>query len=259
MFLKPLKQLLSSAVHNHDSLRRLKHEMELMPVRILGQRWAGGRKWSEHGEDELLLKLIEPEMLHGYYVDVGANLPGKRSNTFRLYCHGMSGLCVEPNLELAALLERHRSRDSVVCACIGSENGAATLNRFNYHVFSTCSEAEAESRAQSSRSTLKTKLLRRAIVPSIRLDTLLAHWESELGKAPVGARESRPFVLLKVDTEGWDLQVLQSNDWSKHSPQYVLTESTGAEEKIGQFLGEKGYQLLRRFPVNQLYSKEKQP
>ena len=133
------KQALSASIHNRRTLRNLKFELELVPFRLLGQQWASGRRWSEHDEDSVLVELVVPKLLHGFYVDVGANLPSRRSNTFRLYCHGMSGICVEPNLELASLLERRRRRDLVICAAVGERDSVATFSRFNYHVFSTCS------------------------------------------------------------------------------------------------------------------------
>ena len=86
------------------------------------------------------------------------------------------------------------------------------------------------------------------------MDTLLDHWESQK-RDLLGVEETGPFVLLKTDTEGWDLSVLQSNDWDRFSPEFVLSESTGSKTEIGQFLRRKGYELFREFPVNQLYRK----
>ena len=247
-----LKRNLSRFVYENGSTRRVLQEWHAFP----GRKWVrktgafASKSWSEHGEDTLLLKIGEGlEVLKdGFYVDVGANLPTRRSNTFALYCQGMRGLCLEPNLELAALFEKARDEDDVVCAAVGDTFSVASFWRFNFHVFSTCSESVAQGRLEGT-NQMQSSLQRSSLVPMIPLRELLKEYFVR--------RKDEAFFLLKADTEGFDLEVLRSNDWSQYRPICVLTESTGQTNEISLFLQEKGYRLAHSFPVNQLFVEER--
>lgn len=248
-----LKRKISRSIYNCSSTRRWLQEWHALP----GRKWVrkigiGSRKsWSEDGEDKVLLKIArELDFLeNGFYVDVGANLPTRRSNTFGLYCAGMRGLCLEPNLELAALFEKVRDEDEVVCMAVGEESEIRSFFRFNFHVYSTCSEAEAEKQLEG-RSKVQATLLRSSKVPMFPLRDVLVKY--------VDPTREGGFFLLKADTEGFDLEVLRSNDWSKFRPACILTESTGQQSDILSFLQENSYRLAHSFSVNQLFLKEEE-
>jgi hypothetical protein len=58
--------------------------------------------------------------------------------------------------------------------------------------------------------------------------------------------------FLTIDVEGYDLQVLQSNDWKKYRPQYVIIESyeTFIEDviksEIYNYICKQGYRLVSK-------------
>ena len=241
-------------IYGHGVTRRLLQEWHALPGRKFFSRseLLAGKSWSEAGEDFCLLQIAKELGVigDGFYVDIGANLPTRRSNTFALYRAGMRGLCVEPNIELAALFEKVRSEDDVVCAAVGDSYSVGELSRFNFHVFSTCSEAVTRERLSEGKSALKASLLRSSFVAMLPLSGLLETYYER--------RKKSSFFLLKTDTEGFDFEVLQSNDWKKYKPLCILTESTGQEEKIVKYLEEKGYLLAYTFPVNQLFIRKEE-
>ncbi len=55
--------------------------------------------------------------------------------------------------------------------------------------------------------------------------------------------------FLSIDVEGLDLEVLQSNDWKKYRPTYVLVElleeqmKDPLKSKILQFMDSHGYEM----------------
>ena len=55
----------------------------------------------------------------GTYVDIGAGHPIADNVSFWFYERGWQGIVVEPQFELAALYERLRPRDIVVCGLVG--------------------------------------------------------------------------------------------------------------------------------------------
>jgi hypothetical protein len=57
--------------------------------------------------------------------------------------------------------------------------------------------------------------------------------------------------FFTIDVEGHDMNVLESNNWEKYSPQYILIEGEGDFEHLDQneiylFLKQKNYKLIAR-------------
>jgi len=56
--------------------------------------------------------------------------------------------------------------------------------------------------------------------------------------------------FMSIDVEGLDMMVLESNDWKRYSPRYLLVECIGdtvediMQDKIYRFLSEKGYKIV---------------
>lgn len=204
---------------------------------------AAKRSWSQYGEDDVLVDLLKDDLRTGYYVDVGANHPAVLSNTFRLYCLGMRGITIEPNDTLCAFHAKYRPDDTCVCAGVGERDGLLEYFMMNYHAFNTFSEEEVRGREASG-----SRLIRRALKPIFRLDTVLRD----------AARKDREtFALLSIDTEGMDEMVLRSNDWQRYRPRHILIESNTEEAAAATaaILRDLGYAQRQRFGVNGLYSR----
>jgi len=58
--------------------------------------------------------------------------------------------------------------------------------------------------------------------------------------------------LLNVDVEGADLDVLESNDWTRFRPTYILVELLGTDfdqaeqHTVGGYLKSLGYRLIAK-------------
>lgn len=56
--------------------------------------------------------------------------------------------------------------------------------------------------------------------------------------------------FLTIDAEGFDFKILQSNNWEKYRPDYVLVEVHGDDRsavlnsEIAQFMGKMGYAFI---------------
>jgi hypothetical protein len=61
-----------------------------------------------------------------------------------------------------------------------------------------------------------------------------------------------PIVLLDIDVEGYDLPVLQSNDWNPFRPKIVMVE-TQIKSGIDDFMHSIGYSPLARIGLNTVY------
>ncbi len=197
--------------------------------------WGGYRHthYSQFGEDVVLSQLLRaPE---GFYVDVGANHPTRYSNTYLLYKRGWHGLNIDPNQDAIQTFKRERPRDMSVALGIAKTEGTALLYRYADPAFNTFSRTSAK---ELEKKTWLSPL------PSIKVSVLpLASALSQ--HLPQGTT----IDLLSVDVEGLDLEVLESNDWTRFSPRVIAVEDHGfdahepARSRIFSFLRDKGYTL----------------
>jgi FkbM family methyltransferase len=128
----------------------------------------------------------------GFFVEVGANEPRERSQTWHLEQAGWSGVLIEPQPELAAQLRAHRTAKVFAVACSSPANAGKTLP---LHVAGPLSSLD---RARMAPGASPETVIE---VPVRTLDSVLA----EAG-APVG------FDFLSIDVEGHEIEVLRGFD-----------------------------------------------
>jgi hypothetical protein len=75
---------------------------------------------------------------------------------------------------------------------------------------------------------------------------------------------SREIDLMSVDTEGYDMQVLNSNDWKKFRPGFIILETIeyskdGKGKKMNdiydKYMEEIGYAKIADTNINTIYKK----
>lgn len=209
------------------------------------RKWLEGAKkgtYSQDGEDLILLKLLPEEQ--GTYADIGANHPFKLSNTYLLYRKGWTGICVEPMPFLYSLLKKWRRKDVCLNVGVGRNTGVLKFHVLTPHVLSTFRDDAAEELISTGKARLDTIL----DVPVIPLASIL---KDNL--------QNRKLDLLCVDTEGFDLEVLESNDWKLYRPRVILVEkgSPGlgsTADPVSAFLMSQGYALARQTEHNGIFT-----
>jgi FkbM family methyltransferase len=193
--------------------------------------------YSQEGEDLVLERFLEGRR-SGFYVDVGAHHPMRFSNTYRLYRRGWRGLNIDANPGSMDIFRRVRPRDINVEAAISAGNGQLTYYVFNDPALNTF---DAE-RALALNSDIY-HIVKEVNVSTRPLRELLDQY------VPKGV----PIDLLTIDVEGFDLQVLESNDWDRYIPEFVLIECLGVsdlaqayDDPAAKFLLSKGYRAVSR-------------
>lgn len=78
------------------------------------------KTFSYEGEDQLIQRFFA-KVKKGFYLDIGANHPLFRSNTYNLYKKGWKGLCVDA-LDFSGLYKKFRPRDIFQIASLSSSN-----------------------------------------------------------------------------------------------------------------------------------------
>jgi FkbM family methyltransferase len=171
------------------------------------------KSYSQFGEDLVIDRLLgRPQT--GTFVDIGANDPKFLSNTKRFYDRGWRGVNIEPHIGSFRKFVEVRPLDTNLNIGIGPVEGVLDFYHFDPDQNSTFSAKEAE-----RYKSLGEKLVE---VHQVKVEPLAA----------VLARVDRPVDFMSVDAEGIDLEVLQSNDWSRFRPRLVCVESGDFETRV---------------------------
>jgi FkbM family methyltransferase len=149
--------------------------------------------------------------MDGFYVDVGAFHPVRSSNTYFFYLNGWHGINIEARPGSRALFDRVRPRDVNMELGISRESGEMT-----YYFVAEDSTMNSFSREFLEHIGMLAEVKREIPVPVEPLATVLEH---ELPEGQV-------IDFMSVDVEGHDLSVLQSNDWSRFRPRFVVVEDS---------------------------------
>lgn len=164
--------------------------------------------YSQNFEDVFLARCF-PGRTDGFYIDVGAQDEEADSVTRHFYEAGWSGINIEPVAEFAETFRR-RERDQTVCCAAGSEE---SLLPMAISLDSGLSSFDQTNAAQTERMGL---LAGTRMIQVRRLDDILHD---------LGLSEKR-FEFLKVDVEGFELEVIKGIDLRRYRPRIILCEAT---------------------------------
>ncbi len=194
--------------------------------------------YSQAAED-LIIELLLQRSSNLHYIDIGCLWPVKLSNTYLFYLNGGSGLCIDPNPDVAAEFATVRPRDIFVNAGVSSTSANMVYSMFENPVFNTFDSARREKVLRKSRPG--RRLVKEIPVDVKPLDRILEE---------VGWWDKAPKTdFLSIDVEGHELEVLKSAPLGRLAPELVVCEQFGAVEHIAAspiaiFLREAGYHLI---------------
>jgi hypothetical protein len=194
------------------------------------------KSYAQEGEDLVLRRLLETKKQPGFYVDVGAHHPKRFSNTYYFYKKGWSGINIDAMPGSMKVFRKQRSRDINLEVAVASTQQTLTYFVLNDTALNSFDAELTQERVHQYGYT---------IVEQIQLKT-----------QPLGlilASHCPPSVkidYMSVDVEGVDLDVLQSNDWSRFRPRYLLVErlklplSELTDDPVNTFLITQDYVLI---------------
>jgi len=201
--------------------------------------------FSQEGEDLLLEELFQDKAgAPGFYVDVGAHHPKRFSNTYCFYMRGWTGINIDATPGSMAAFREQRPKDINLELGIGADEAELTFFLFGEPALNTF---DAE-RAAFLESSTAFRIADRQSVPVRRLATVLAEHAGD-----------RAIDFLSVDTEGFDLAVVKSNDWEKFRPRIVLLEDLAtdllalAETDLCRFMLSQDYRPIVKLPRSVIY------
>lgn len=212
--------------------------LKLFGVRII---------YSQFGEDFIIESLI-PKQKTGIYVDIGANHPIKFSNTLLFYKKGWRGINIEPNTSRIKLFNILRRRDTNLNIGIGEKESEMYFNIFKESTLSTFDQ-----KAATEYKNMGHKLDKVVRVPVLPLSKV---FDLHI--------KDKNIDIMSVDTEGFDMIVLKSNDWNKYRPRFIILETLeyrndGNGKKLNdtydEYMNNIGYKKIADTYINTIYEK----
>lgn len=197
--------------------------------------------FSKTGDDIQLMKLIQTTS-PGTYVDVGCWHPYKASNTYYFYLRGWKGICIDPNPALQELYTRYRPTDIFENCAIGDQQEPLDY----YMLHDPHSSMNTLDRSFIEKHKLLTQIKEVKSIPMYSLTSVLSKY----------LKPSDRLDFFDIDVEGFDLEVLKTNDWNCYRPKIVVIETdtplqTDLHSPLSNFLDGVQYRLIAKSVINQ--------
>lgn len=202
---------------------------------------------SQCGEDFIIESII-PSKKRGLYVDIGANHPIKYSNTFLFRQKGWRGINIEPNPHRIKSFRFWRRGDVNLNIGVADKEAELDFFVFKEHTLSTF-DVESANEFQKIGHRVK-EVIKVPVLPLCKI------FEKYLN--------GRQVDLLSIDTEGYDMEILQSNDWTRFQPTFIIVETLeyrkeGEGKKLNvsfdPFFASIGYKKIADTNINTIYEK----
>jgi FkbM family methyltransferase len=196
--------------------------------------------YAQEGEDILLERLFQG-VKTGFFVDVGAHHPRRFSNTYLLYLRGWRGINIDPLPGTKLNFDRERPEDINLEMGVSEKEQKLIYYSFNEPALNTFDKKEAERKdgAHNGLFVIEKQMEIDTRPLATILDTYLT--------------AGKEIDLLTIDVEGLDSEVLNSNNWDKYRPKFILVEELRNDvEKIIStssvyaFLKSKKYNMVCR-------------
>lgn len=165
--------------------------------------------YAQNFEDVILWQALQ-DVKKGFYVDVGAGLPGINSVTKAFYDHDWSGINIEPEAAQFEVLKLHRQRDINLHIAAGASDGIGKfyflpgigffVNDPEYYKTIRKAHGQVGHEAELAQQTL---------------NTILANYPPPAGE----------IHFLKIDVEGSEGAVLEGLDFQRYRPWMVVVEA----------------------------------
>jgi FkbM family methyltransferase len=216
--------------------------------------------YAQNGEDIILFKMgeqinivDEKTGVKPTYLDIGANDPIAGNNTYLFYKKlGAHGVLVEPNVAHCDNIKKARPGDTVLNVGIGPVETEADYYMIGGPMGDSLNTFDKEMAESYAKKYEGVHYIEKVIkMPLVTINSVI---EKHLqGRAP---------DILSVDTEGYDLKILQSLDYNRFRPPLICAEtlvngSHDLDREIVDLLESKDYVIRGGSFVNSIFIDKK--
>lgn len=192
---------------------------------------------AQHLEDLALLAL-QNKKSEGFYIDIGANHPEKINNTKLFYDMGWNGINIEPNPNLIEAFKLSRTRDINLNLGISPLNGSLTFYVLDDDTFSSFNKDFIDDITKRT----SRKLVAEYEVKTMPLKEIISTYAKD-----------KSIDFISVDVEGYDLEVLKSNDWDLYRPKFIILELVHNESRLLDYVKSIDYKVVYKNECNSIF------
>ncbi len=173
--------------------------------------------YAQNFEDVMLWRALG-HIEKGFYIDVGANDPIVDSVTKAFYNADWSGINIEPISEHIETLKLERPRDINLAVAAGNVQSTAEIIQPTTRGWASLNPVFIE------KYTLEDQHAKRHVVNVTTLNHIIREYCTH-----------QEIHFLKIDVEGFELQVLQGITLSRYRPWIIVIESTLPNSQIESY------------------------
>ncbi|MDP2655098.1 MAG: FkbM family methyltransferase [bacterium] len=209
------------------------------------------RSYAQVGEDLIIdYACKELDIRTPTYLDIGTYDPTYSNNTYFFYLNGGHGVCIEPNPDMFRLIQKKRSKDISLNVGISPvANSSANYYMMTSKFINTFIKEEADIAVSNKDLRTKQKIEKVLKIPLVTVNSVLEKY------LPQGVD------ILSMDSEGYDLEILQSLNFNKYHPKVICVETlrydvNGKLQKmteISEYLERQGYFFYADTRVNSIF------
>lgn len=203
-----------------------------------------GKYYSQYRQDQFIDWVIFYRKRKGVFVDIGAHDGISFSNTYFFEKNrAWEGYCFEPNPTVFKKLQENRTSQNINW-CVGSENGKVEFWKIE-------GPAEMLSGIKTHYDYRHIERIRKeieisgGIIQEIEVRVISLMEFPEILKSGID--------YLSIDTEGNELSILESIDFSKLKIKAISIENNYADDTIEDYLQGKGFEKVIKLKCDSIF------
>lgn len=200
--------------------------------------------YSQEGEDVVINSYLK-NIKKGFYVDVGAHHPFRFSNTYMFYKKGWRGINIDATPGSMEIFNKYRPRDINLEVPVSNDHKEIDYYTFEESALNSFSQKLSKWRDANTNYKIKK-------VIKLKPKKLFEILDEKMPK-------HTHINFMSIDVEGFEYEVLTSNNWKKYRPSFLLIEVLRKDlggfkvDRLGVFLKKQNYKLIDRIGRTSLF------
>lgn len=206
-----------------------------------------GAYYSQFEQDKFVNELIFKNKKNGVFIDIGAHNGVSFNNSYFFEKNlEWTGICIEPIPEIYNLLVKKRNC-KCINGCISNTKGIMPFYRIQGPPGSEMLSGLVDKYDNRHKQRIYDDILVKGGTGSV------INVECFLLNDILAINNIHHVDLLSIDTEGGELDILRSIDFSKYVFDVIVVENNYHDPNFSRFLSSKNYSLVKRLVCDEIY------